>query len=87
MRALVDKGMREGALGMSTGLYYAPQSYGTTEEVIEMAKVAAKYGGIYDTHLRDESSYTIGLLGAIREAIRIGHEAGMPVAHLRTSRR
>ena len=67
---------------MSSGLYYAPQSYGTTEEVIEMAKVAAKYGGIYDTHLRDESSYTIGLLGAIREAIRIGHEAGMPVTHL-----
>ena len=79
MRALVDKGMREGALGMSTGLYYAPQSYGTTEEVIEMAKVAARQGGIYDTHLRDESSYTIGLLGAIRETIRIGQEAGMPV--------
>jgi N-acyl-D-aspartate/D-glutamate deacylase len=85
MRALVDKGMREGALGMSTGLYYAPQSYATTEEVIEMAKVAAKYGGIYDTHLRDESSYTIGLLAAIREAIRIGHEAGMPahVSHIK----
>ena len=81
MRALVDKGMREGALGMSTGLYYAPQSYATTEEVIEMAKVAAKYGGIYDTHLRDESSYTIGLLAAIREAIRIGHDAGSP-AHI-----
>ena len=79
MRALVDKGMREGALGMSTGLYYAPQSYGTTEEVIEMAKVAARQGGIYDTHLRDESSYTIGLLGAIRETIRIGREASMPV--------
>ena len=79
MRALVDKGMREGALGMSTGLYYAPQSYSTTEEVIEMAKVAARQGGIYDTHLRDESSYTVGLLGAIRETIRIGREAGMPV--------
>jgi len=85
MRALIDKGMREGALGMSTGLYYAPQSYGTTEEVIEMAKVAARYGGIYDTHLRDESSYTIGLLDAIREAIRIGHEAGMPshISHIK----
>jgi N-acyl-D-aspartate/D-glutamate deacylase len=85
MRALIDKGMREGALGMSTGLYYAPQSYSTTEEVIEMAKVAAKYGGIYDTHLRDESSYTIGLLAAIREAIRIGHEAGMPshISHIK----
>jgi N-acyl-D-amino-acid deacylase len=79
MRALVDKGMREGALGMSAGLYYAPQSFGTTEEVIELAKVAAKHGGVYDTHMRDESSYSIGLLGAIREAIRIGREAGMPV--------
>lgn len=85
MRALVDKGMREGALGMSTGLYYAPQSYATTDEVIAMAKVAAKYGGIYDTHLRDESSYTVGLLAAIREAIRIGHEAGMPshISHIK----
>lgn len=85
MRALIDKGMREGALGMSTGLYYAPQSYGTTEEVIALAKVAAKYGGIYDTHLRDESSYNIGLLAAIREAIRIGHEAGMPshISHIK----
>jgi N-acyl-D-aspartate/D-glutamate deacylase len=79
MRSLVDKGMREGALGMSTGLYYAPQSFTTTEEVIELAKVAARQGGIYDSHLRDESSYTVGLLGAIREAIRIGKEAGMPV--------
>jgi len=85
MRALVGKGMREGALGMSTGLYYAPQSYATTDEVIAMAKVAAKYGGIYDTHLRDESSYTIGLLAAIREAIHIGHEAGMPshISHIK----
>ena len=79
MRSLVDKAMREGAFGMSAGLYYAPQSYGTTEEVIEVAKVAARYGGIYDTHMRDESSYSIGLLGAIREAIRVGKEAGLPV--------
>ena len=85
MRVLIDKGMREGALGMSSGLYYAPQSYSTTDEVIAMAKVAAKYGGIYDTHLRDESSYTIGLLAAVREAIRIGHDAGMPshISHIK----
>ena len=79
MRALVDKGMREGAIGMSTGLYYAPQNFGTTEEVIELAKVASRHGGIYDSHLRDESSYTIGLLAAIREAVRIGREANLPV--------
>src|SRR5690242_15645049 len=79
MRSLVDRGVKEGALGMSTGLYYAPGSYGTTEEVIELAKVAAAAGGVYDSHLRDEDSYTIGLLGAIREAIRIAREAGIAV--------
>jgi N-acyl-D-aspartate/D-glutamate deacylase len=79
MRALVERGMREGAVGMSAGLYYAPQSYGSTEEVIELAKIAGRHGGLYDTHMRDESSYTIGLLGAIREAIRIGREGNLPV--------
>jgi N-acyl-D-aspartate/D-glutamate deacylase len=81
MRALIAKGMREGAFGMSTGLYYAPGSYASTEEVIELAKIAARAGGIYDSHLRDESSYTIGLLAAVREALRIGREAGLP-AHI-----
>ena len=79
MRTLVRRGMEDGAIGMSTGLYYAPGSYATTEEVIELAKVAARYGGIYDTHLRDESSYTIGLIGAVKEAIRIGREAKIPI--------
>src|SRR5439155_162815 len=79
MRALVRRGMDEGAIGMSTGLYYAPGSYSPTDEVIELAKVAARYGGIYDTHLRDESSYTIGLVGAVNEAIRIGREAKIPI--------
>ena len=79
MRSLVRRGMDDGAIGMSTGLYYAPGSYAPTEEVIELAKVAAQYGGIYDTHLRDESSYTIGLIGAVNEAIRIGREAKIPI--------
>jgi N-acyl-D-amino-acid deacylase len=79
MKALVRRGMAEGAIGMSTGLYYAPGSYATTEEVIELAKVAAAAGGIYDSHLRDESSYTVGLLGAVREAVRIAREARIPV--------
>ncbi len=85
MRALVQQGMAGGALGLSTGLYYAPQSYATTEEVIALARVAAAAGGVYDSHLRDESSYTIGVVGAVREAIRIGREAGLPVhiAHLK----
>ena len=79
MRLLVKHAMEDGALGLSSGLYYAPGSYASTEEVIELAKVAGAAGGIYDSHLRDESSYTIGLLGAVDEAIRIGREAGIPV--------
>jgi N-acyl-D-aspartate/D-glutamate deacylase len=79
MRVLVNHAMDAGAIGMSTGLYYAPGSYSTTEEVIELAKVAAAKGGRYDSHIRDESSYTIGLIGAVNEVIRIGREARMPV--------
>jgi N-acyl-D-amino-acid deacylase len=85
MRSLVDKGMCEGAIGFSTGLFYAPQSFAATEEVIVLAKEAARRGGIYDTHQRDESSYTVGLLNSVQEAIRIGREAGIPVhfAHIK----
>ena len=75
----VARAMDEGAFGLSTGLYYAPQSYSRTEEVIELAKVAAAKGGVYDTHMRDEGSYSIGLLGAINETIRIGREAKISV--------
>jgi N-acyl-D-amino-acid deacylase len=79
MKAMVGRAMDEGAYGMSTGLYYAPGSYAKTEEVIELAKVAARKGGIYDSHMRDESSYTTGLLGSIKETIRIAREAGIAV--------
>src|SRR5215469_1889523 len=81
MKALVAQGMDDGAFGMSSGLFYAPCSFAATEEVIELAKVAAAKHGYYDTHMRDESSYSIGLLGSIRETIRIGREAGLP-AHI-----
>jgi N-acyl-D-aspartate/D-glutamate deacylase/Tol biopolymer transport system component/acetyl esterase/lipase len=79
MKSLVRQGIDDGALGLSTGLYYAPGSYARTEEVIELAKVASERGGVYDTHQRDESSYTIGLLASIEEIIRIGREAKIPV--------
>ncbi len=79
MKRMVSRAMDQGAIGLSTGLYYAPGSYAATEEVIELAKVAAAKGGGYDTHLRDESSYTIGLIGAVNEAIRIGREARLPI--------
>jgi N-acyl-D-amino-acid deacylase len=73
--AYVREAMQQGAFGMSTGLFYAPQSFSKTPEVIALAKVAAEYGGYYDTHMRDEDSYSIGLLGAIDETLRIGREA------------
>jgi N-acyl-D-aspartate/D-glutamate deacylase len=76
MRALVDASMRQGALGLATGLEYVPAAFSKTGEVIELAKVAAKYGGRYVTHLRDEGP---GLIDAVNEAIRIGREAGLPV--------
>ncbi|HEY7639519.1 MAG TPA: amidohydrolase family protein [Steroidobacteraceae bacterium] len=85
MRKLVARAMCEGAFGFSTGLFYAPQSFATTDEVVALAREAGIRGGIYDTHQRDESSYGIGLLNSTREAIDIGRQAGMPVhiAHLK----
>ena len=85
MKQLVANAMCEGARGFSTGLFYAPQSFAKTDEVIAVAKEAAKRGGMYDTHQRDESSYTIGLLNSVKEVLRIGREAGMPVhfAHIK----
>ena len=77
MKTLIAKAMSEGAFGVGSGLFYAPQSYATTEEVIAVLRGASPYGGVYDTHQRDESSYTIGLLNSVREAIRIGRETGL----------
>ncbi|MFN9741609.1 MAG: N-acyl-D-amino-acid deacylase family protein [Acidobacteriota bacterium] len=79
MKSLVREAMREGAFGMSTGLYYAPGSYAKTAEVIELAKVVAAQGGVYDTHMRDESTYNVGVLDSIRETIEIGRQARLPV--------
>jgi N-acyl-D-aspartate/D-glutamate deacylase len=79
MRALVRQAMEAGAVGLSSGLFYAPGSFGTTEEVIELARVAARYGGLYDSHTRDESSYGIGLVASVSEAMRIGRESGARV--------
>ncbi|HET6524881.1 MAG TPA: amidohydrolase family protein [Sphingopyxis sp.] len=85
MTGLVDKAMCDGALGLSTGLFYAPQSFAKRDEVVALAKAAAAKGGIYDSHLRDESSYTIGLTAAVDEALSIGRDANIPVhiAHIK----
>lgn len=77
MRTLIEHAMRDGAFGVGSGLFYAPQSYATTEEVIAVVSAAKPFGGVYDTHQRDESSYSIGLLNSVRESIRIGCESGL----------
>ncbi|WP_240320840.1 N-acyl-D-amino-acid deacylase family protein [Sphingomonas crusticola] len=79
MKAMVADAMCHGALGLSTGLFYAPQSFSKTDEVVALAAEAARRGGIYDSHIRDESSYTVGLKAAIDEAIAIGREAHIPI--------
>jgi N-acyl-D-amino-acid deacylase len=73
---ILERAMQQGAFGFATALIYPPASYTTTEELIALARVAAKYGGIYITHVRGES---FRLKEAIGEAIRIGEEAGLPV--------
>jgi len=85
MGQLVQDGMEAGAFGLSSGPFYAPGSYATTEELIELAKVAARYGGLYTSHIRDESDYTIGVVAAVDEVIRISREAGLPgiVSHIK----
>ena len=76
MRKLVAQAMEDGAVGISTSLVYAPAFYAKTEELIELAKVASRYGGVYATHMRNESN---AIMPALDEAIRIGTEANIPV--------
>ena len=75
MRDYVEETMRQGALGFSTGLLYVPANYAEPEEVIELAKIASKYGGVYITHMRNEAT---GLLKSVRETIRVAAEANIP---------
>jgi N-acyl-D-amino-acid deacylase len=84
MRALVREAMEQGAVGVSTSLQYPPAPYASTEELIALAAEAARYGGIYATHMRNEGE---GILAALDEAVRIGREARIPVEiwHLKTA--
>jgi N-acyl-D-amino-acid deacylase len=85
MIALVRSGMQHGAIGLSSGLYYAPGSYAQLDEVIAMAKAAGEAGGVYESHIRDEADYNIGVVAAVDEVIRVSEEAHLPgiVAHMK----
>ncbi|MEK7854734.1 MAG: D-aminoacylase, partial [Acidobacteriota bacterium] len=76
MNQLVDQAMKDGAVGLSTGLIYVPGTYSKTGEVVELAKAASRYGGTYASHIRDEGT---DVVNAITEAINIGELANMPV--------
>jgi N-acyl-D-amino-acid deacylase len=86
MKALVEQAMRDGAVGLSTGLIYVPGVYSKTDEVLELARVAARHGGVYATHMRNEG---LRVSEAIRESIEIGEKAGLPVeiSHFKISAR
>ena len=82
MKVLVEQAMEEGAMGTTCALIYAPDNYATTEELIELSKVAAPYGGMYISHMRSEGN---NILAAVEETIRIAREANMPaeIYHLK----
>jgi N-acyl-D-amino-acid deacylase len=86
MQALIDRAMRDGAVGFSTGLEYLPGTFSDTAEVVALAKAAAAHGGVYTSHMRDEGIHEID---AINEAVNVGKQAGMPVeiSHLKIDRR
>ena len=85
MASLVRGGMEAGAFGLSSGLYYSPGSYAATEEVIALARVAAEFGGVYASHIRDEADYNVGVVAAVDEVIRIAREADITgvVTHIK----
>jgi N-acyl-D-amino-acid deacylase len=76
MQDLVSQGMKDGAVGFSTGLIYIPGTYASADEVVALGKAAAALGGVYASHMRDEGAR---VLEAIEEAVRVGREGGMPV--------
>ena len=86
MEGLVEQGMKDGAVGLSTGLIYVPGTYAKTDEITSLARIVARYGGLYATHMRSEGEK---VADAIRESIQIGEQAGLPVeiSHFKISTR
>lgn len=85
MRELVRTAMEVGAWGLSSGPFYSPGSFAENSELIELARVAAEFGGIYTSHIRDESNYTIGVVAAVEEVIDVSRQAGIAgvVTHIK----
>jgi N-acyl-D-amino-acid deacylase len=85
MADLVRAGMKAGGIGLSSGPYYAPGSYAKTDEFVALSKVAAEFGGVYSSHIRDEGDYTVGVVAAVQEVIDIAEQAGLPgiVTHMK----
>ena len=85
MRALVRAAMEAGAWGLSSGTFYAPGSYSENSELIELGRVAGEFDGIYTSHIRDESNYTIGVVAAVEEVIDVARQAGITgvVTHIK----
>jgi N-acyl-D-amino-acid deacylase len=86
MEAMVEQGMKDGAVGLSTGLIYVPGTYAKTDEIVALARMVARYNGLYATHMRNEGTQVVE---AIRESIGIGEQAGLPVeiSHFKISSR
>ena len=85
MQDIVRRGMQDGAFGLSSGLYYLPGSHAKTEELIALARIAGELGGVYTSHIRDESDYNVGLVAAVEEVIRIADEGRLTgiVSHMK----
>ncbi len=85
MRRLVRVGMEEGAFGLSTGLFYTPGDFATTQEIVELAQVVAEFNGVHSSHIRDEADYSVGVVNAVQEIIDISRESGVAgiVSHIK----
>lgn len=85
MKQTLAEGLEAGSFGLSTGLYFAPGAYAKKQELVELAKIVADYGGIVASHIRDEGIHTVGFIPSIKEIINIGREAVVPIqiSHLK----
>jgi len=85
MLALVREGMEAGAYGLSTGLFYAPGDFASTDEIVQLASLVTEYDGVHSSHIRDESDYGMGVVAAVEEIIQVSRESGVVgvVSHIK----